>query len=105
MSTIWIDPKIYQAGEYAYNATLSDADIRVRMTLKRHTLRSASGQCYEMEWSSEKVSRGPLGKRQKEKAKALKAELESQFRQALEAAGWGEMRYGFWGMLWTRGED
>jgi hypothetical protein len=102
---VWIDPKIYQSGEYAYNATLSELDLRVRMTLKWHTLKSSNGQCYQMEWSSEKAARGPLGARQKEAAKALKAQLEPQFRAALEAAGWSEETYGFWGKLWTRSDD
>lgn len=105
MQTVWITPLIYQSGEYAYNATLTDFDLRVQITLKMHTLESSNGRCYQMEWSAEKVARGPLGTRQKEKARALKAELEAQFRQALTEAGWEEQQYGFWGMLWTHNDD
>jgi len=102
---LWIDPELALSGKYAYSATLDEGGIRVRAHLIRHTLRAADGQCYELSWSSEKVARGPLGTRQKEAAKALRAQLEPQFRIALEAAGWQEARYGFWGMLWTRDED
>lgn len=100
---LWIDPKLAIDGEYAYSATLSDLDIRVRITLVWHTLKSSNGQCYQMSWTSEKAARGPLGARQKAKAKALKEQLEPQFRAALAEAGWQEAQYGFWGMLWTRG--
>lgn len=99
---VWIDPKLATDGEYAYSATISDLDIRVRISLVRHTLKSANGQCYELTWSSEKAARGPLGTKQKAKAKELKAELEPQFREALAEAGWSEEQYGFWGKLWTR---
>jgi hypothetical protein len=101
MANVWIDPELTKDDKYAYNATLSDADIRVRLTLKQ-AIRAADGWRYQMEWSSEKAARGPLGTRQKQKARALKAELEPQFRQALAEAGWVEARFGLWGMLWTR---
>lgn len=105
MASVWIDPELTKDGKYAYAATLSDLDIRVRITLKQHTCADGNVWRYQMEWSSEKAARGPLGMRQKEKARALKAELEPQFRQALAAAGWTEAQFGLWGMLWTRDAD
>lgn len=86
MSTIWITPHLDTRGLYSYNATIKDGSLKIWLNLIDY----GQGR-YRLEWSIERgTTRGQLGKRQRQAAEALKAELEPLFLDAIRAAGFSE---------------